>query len=108
MKLGRLEVAYVGGVAALTAIATSDPNHFRESAFVTALVLCLPALVAALPVLYVAASTAFNVTGADDGGTSWPVTATYVLVLTATAALNVYLLRTLARRRRSKVDVPTT
>lgn len=104
----KLAAAYVGGVAVLAAVATSDPNHFRHWAFVAALVLCLPALVAVLPVLYVAASTAFNVTGADSGGTRWPVTATYVVVLTAAAALNVYLLRVFARRRRGKVDLPTT
>ena len=93
-----IEVGYVVTVVVLAAIATSDPNEFRPPLFVAALVLCLPALIAMLPVLYVAASTAFNLTGADTGGTGWPVTATYAVVLGLTAVLNVVLLRVVLRR----------
>jgi hypothetical protein len=96
------EVLYVATVAALTAAATWDPNHFDNTLWVLALLLCLPALVAALPVLYLSAATAWNLTGADDGGVGWPVTATSVVVLCATAAVNVVGLRLLERRRRRR------
>ena len=57
-------------------------------------------LLAVLPVLYLATATAWNVTGADNGGLRWPVTATYVLVLTLAALLNVALWRFATTTRR--------
>jgi hypothetical protein len=60
-----------------------------------------------LPVLYLTAATAWNVTGADTGGLRRPVTATYVLVLNLTALLNVALVRmaTVARKRRREHSI---
>ncbi len=69
--------------------------------------LCLPAMLVMLPALYLLAAIAWNVTGADHGGTTWPVTATYVLVLSVTAIVNVLLLRWLSDgRRRRRVGEP--
>jgi hypothetical protein len=65
-------------------------------------VLCLPSLILLLPVLYVAVSTAFNMTGADTGGITGPVTATYVVVFTLMAVLNVVVVNTALRSRRRK------
>jgi len=98
-----IEVGYVVTVAALAAFATSNPTDFRRWAWGAVLVLCLPALIPMLPVLYVAASTAFNVTGADNGGTHWPVTATYVVVLTLAAILNVGLFRLITKTRHRQI-----
>ncbi|MCU1360734.1 MAG: hypothetical protein JWN99_2023 [Ilumatobacteraceae bacterium] len=86
------EAVYVVAVAASTAVAMSDPNHPRSAFLIAALVLALPCSAAALPVLYVAGSVAWNLTNADDGGLAWPVTATYVVVLGLAAAMNVFLL----------------
>jgi hypothetical protein len=98
-----IEVAYLGGVAILATVATSDPNHPRRWALLAVLAVCLPALVALLPVLYVAVSTAFNVTHADNGGTRWPVTATYVVVLSVAAATNVILVLCVTRARQRRL-----
>jgi hypothetical protein len=99
-----VEACYVVAIATLAAIATSDPTHLRRRVFATTLALCLPALIGLLPVLYIVVSTAFNLTGADNGGIGWPVTATYALVLGFGAAMNVVLFRIFlspGRRRRS-------
>ncbi len=95
------EIGYIAGIAGLTTFATSDPNHFRSGAWVAAIVLTLPAFLPMLPVLYLSAAVAWNVTGADSGGLRWPVSATYVAALTLTAFLNVVLgrLATNARRK---------
>ena len=90
------EVLYVAVVVVLTTIATSD-RHFTKWAWIGALLLSLPALLAMLPVFYVTAATAWNVTGAGDGGTMWPVTATYVVLLALAAVLNV--IRCVSSRR---------
>jgi hypothetical protein len=96
-----VEVSYVVLVIALTLFAASDPNDIRAGAWISALALCLPTIIGVLPVLYIAAAFAWNITGADNGGTTWPVTATYVVVLALTALLNVALVRFLADRRRA-------
>jgi hypothetical protein len=95
-------VAYVALVTAVMGWAMADPNHPRRGAFVGALVLCLPSLVAALPVLYVSLAFAWNATGADAGGATWPVTVAYALVAGLVSAGNVWLIgRLRARPRRS-------
>ncbi len=99
-----VEVAYVVAVGVITFLATRDPNHFRRGWWVASLVLCLPAMVAVLPVLYVAGAAAWNITGADHGGTAWPVTATYVAVLILAAIVNVVLARWRLRRHRPGDD----
>ncbi len=93
------------GIAGLTTFATSD-RHFTGWAWIAALLLSLPALLAMLPALYLTAAAAWNATGAGDGGTMWPVTTTYALVLATAAVLNVILLRlvTKVRARRQGLD----
>jgi uncharacterized membrane protein YqjE len=99
-----VEIGYVIAIAALTAFATSNPNEFRNGAWIAALVLSLPMLLAALPVLYLAAAVAWNLTDADNGGLRWPVTATYVLVLVLAALLNVALWRSATTTRQRRID----
>ena len=96
------EGAYLAVVTVLTVVATSDPNDFRPWAWTATLVLCLPAVIATAPVLYVITSSAWNLTGADNGGTAWPVTAAYVFVMVLTAVLNVIALRLASDRRRRR------
>ena len=105
----RVEAGYVATVAILAVIATNDPNQKVLWAFIASLVLCLPSMIAVVPVFYVAVSTAFNITGADNGGSTWPVTATYVAVFVLAAVLNVLLVELVRRsrqRRRAAVSVP--
>ena len=92
-------VGYVSLVAVLAVVATADPNDQRIGAFRAVMVLCLPAMVAVLPVLYVVVSTVINVTSSDDGGVTWPVTVSYVVLFVAAAMLNCLLLERLLRRR---------
>jgi hypothetical protein len=86
-----LEVGYVATVAILAIVATSDPNHVVRGALVATVASCLPSLLLLLPVLYVVAGTAWHLSGADAGGSTWPVNAAYVAVFTAAAVLNVGL-----------------
>jgi membrane protein implicated in regulation of membrane protease activity len=92
------EAAYVAGVGMVTFLATQHPNHFRPNWWIAALVVCLPAMIAMLPVLYVTGAAAWNITGADNGGVAWPVTATYVGVLVLAAIVNVAVIRWWIRR----------
>jgi hypothetical protein len=99
------EVGYVATVAILAIVATSDPNQVARGALVATAASCLPSLLLLLPVLYVVVGTAWNLTGADAGGTTWPVTAAYVVVFTAAAVLNVGLVSMAIdahRRRRDR------
>jgi Kef-type K+ transport system membrane component KefB len=97
-----LEVGYVASVAILAIVATSDPNHMAYPAFDAALALCMPSLLLLLPAFYALVGNVWNVTGADHGGITWPVTAAYVVMFTAAAILNVGLVSMLvgARTRR--------
>jgi len=102
-----LSASYVAAVAAVAASAFSSPHEsFSWSREGTVMVLTLPALLPALPVLYVVGATAWNVTNADDGGPMWPVTLVYALLFAGIAVTNVWLLRllvvrlTVTRRRR--------
>jgi hypothetical protein len=58
-----------------------------------ALLVCLPAMVPCLPLLYLAGAAAWNLTGADHGGPAWPVTLTYTAVAVLAASLNVLVMR---------------
>jgi hypothetical protein len=92
-------MCYVLAVVAVAAAAMSDPNHPRMSLFIAAAVMCLPASVGAIPVLYVAAPLAWRLTDADSGGVTWPVTATYAAVAGFAAVANIMLLRGRRDRR---------
>ena len=92
---------YVATVAALAASAFSDRNAgFTWNREGVAMVLILPALLPALPLVYLLGAAAWSVTGADHGGPMWPVTTVYVVLFAGTAVANVWLLHLLARRRR--------
>ena len=92
---------YVGTVAALAASAFSDPSAgFTWNREGVAMALTLPALLPALPVVYLLGAATWSVTGADHGGPMWPVTAAYAVLFAATAVANLWLLHLLARRRR--------
>lgn len=93
------EACYIVAVMLVTAVAMSDPNHPRLPLFIAALVVCLPALVGGLPVLFGAGALAWGLTHADSGGVTWPVTATYTAVLGLTALANVMIVRTRRRTR---------
>jgi hypothetical protein len=100
--------SYVLLVAALAASAFWRPAEGFSLMEVAALVLTLPTLIAALPVIYVAGAGAWHLTGADSGGPMWPVTAVYATVFAAAAVVNVRVLRFLLMRlrRRRSPDVP--
>jgi len=99
-RFGVSSLVYVAFVMVMMTLATTDPNHPKRGLFVIALALCLPALVPALPVLYVAVALAWSVTNADSGGVTWPVTAAYVLAAALAAACNVWLVRRARRTLR--------
>lgn len=90
--------AYVLLVSVLALVATGDPNQVNRAPLVLALVLCLPVLVAGLAPLYIVIALAWNMTGADHGGPTWPVTMSYVLAFAAMACVNALVLRALVRR----------
>lgn len=93
-------LAYVAAVMVLMAFATTDPNHPKQGLFVIALALCLPALLPALPALFVVVAAVWRLTNADAGGVTWPVTVAYVVVSGAVAVGNVWLIRRFGRTRR--------
>ncbi|GAA1797844.1 hypothetical protein GCM10009795_049210 [Nocardioides hankookensis] len=82
-----LAAAYVVAVAVLTARAFSEADHDHWAAEIAAAVLTLPAIVPALPVIYVVGASAWNV------GPMWVVTLTFTLLMTVVACANVLLLR---------------
>ena len=98
-----IEVGYVATVAILGIVATADPNHKVRWALIATVLLCLPSLLPLLPVFYVVVSTAFNATGADTGGTTWPVTVAYVAVFTLAAVGNVLLVGAVLKTRTRRV-----
>lgn len=94
------EIAYVGVAAAPMALATAGgemSDHVRL--FQVALLVCLPAMVPCLPLLYLAGAAAWNLTGADRGGPAWPVMVTYTAVAVLAACLNVVAVRWWRARR---------
>ncbi len=97
-----VEVGYVATVAILALVATTDPTHIAYPAFDLTLGLSVPSLVLLSPAFYAVVGNAWHLTGADNGGITWPVTAAYVVMFTAAAVLNVVLanLAVQARRRR--------
>jgi hypothetical protein len=84
-------VAYVGGVTTFAAIAFSDRNGtFAWSRQGVAMLLTLPALLPALPLIYLAGAAIWNLTNADNGGPMWPVTVWYAALFGAVAVLNLW------------------
>lgn len=100
-------VLYVGTVAALAASAFSHPDAgFTWNREGVAMVLTLPALLPALPVVYLLGAAAWSVTGADRGGPMWPVTSAYAVLFAGAALANMWLLHRLVRRRHSHRPQP--
>ena len=91
---------YLLVVTVLMALATADPNRPRLGLFVASLVLCLPTMLAALPVFYFFLAMAWNLTDAGNGGPKWPVSAAYVVAIGLVAVGNVFVVRRAHRRRR--------
>jgi hypothetical protein len=82
-----IAVAYVVTVAALTARAFSEADQDHWGAEIAAAVLTLPAIVPALPLIYVVGAGAWNV------GPMWVVTLTFTLLMTGVAYANVLFVR---------------
>jgi hypothetical protein len=88
-----IAAAYIAVVCFLAASAFSGPDEgfsWREGA---AMCLTLPALVVALPVIYVLGALLWTVTDAGDGGPMWPVTVGFTVMFAVTALINVWVLR---------------
>jgi hypothetical protein len=80
-----------------------EPNEaFTWNREGVAMLLTLPALVPALPAVYLIGGAVWNVTGAGDGGPMWPVTLVYALMFAGVAGADVWLLLTALRTRRSR------
>ncbi len=93
-RIHALEAAYVALAGGLMAVATAGgdmADHVRL--FQIALLVCLPAMVPCLPLLYLAGAAAWNLADADHGGPVWPVMLTYTAVGVLAALLNVMALR---------------
>lgn len=94
---------YVGAVAALAASAFWTPDAtFTWSREGVAMLLTLPALLFALPVIYLVGAGLWSVTDAGSGGPMWPVTAGYALMFAGVALANVWLLRGVRGRRQTR------
>ncbi|MFL6139253.1 MAG: hypothetical protein ACJ74O_15820 [Frankiaceae bacterium] len=92
--------AYVLAVVALAASAFADRDAAFGWAEGSAMLLTLPAIVVALPAIYVVGAALWSITDAADGGPMWPVTLAYALMLGGTAVGNLWLLHRLSARRR--------
>lgn len=94
-----LATAYVGTVGVLAATAFPGAGRFGW-AEALALLLTLPALLVALPAIYLLGSGAWALTGADEpGAATWPVTLAYTVVLVTVAVANLWLVARLRRAR---------
>ena len=82
---------YIAVPMLLVFVGEVDPNHPRPLPVVLALVMCLPAIVATFPVLYLGLALLWKITGANDGGAAWPLTIAWLAVVGATALCNVIL-----------------
>ena len=92
---------YVGAVSALAASAFWRPDEgFTWNREGLAMLLTLPALLAALPAVYLLGAAVWNLTGAGDGGPMWPVTLAYTLMFACVAAVNAFLVIMAFRRLR--------
>jgi hypothetical protein len=90
---------YVVLVAVLTAASFHEAGQGFSAVEAATLVLLLPTVLVALPVIYLVGAGAWAVTDAGGGGPMWPVTVVFVLMLGSVAVANLWLLRRLLRRR---------
>jgi hypothetical protein len=89
---------YLVVVGVLAGLAWHDPNAGFGHVELAALLLTLPALIVAIPFVYVIGAMAWNITNADSGGPMWPVTTCFVVMFVVVAAVNVLLAVRLAHR----------
>ncbi|MDM7831357.1 hypothetical protein [Cellulomonas edaphi] len=94
-----LAVVYVVGIAVLAAATFPGHDTFSWSREGLLLLLTMPAIVVGLPVVYVAGTVAWNLSGADSGGPQWVVSLVYAVVFAAVAAADVALVLLVVRRR---------
>ena len=102
-------VGYVLVDAVLGALAFSS-EQAHPAVEVAAFVLVLPAVIVALPVIYVVGAMAWHLRDALAGRPMWPVTVTFTVLFAATAILNVILAwltwSSRGRKRPDFLDVP--
>lgn len=91
---------YVGVVAALAADAFSGRDATFGWAEGGAMLLTLPAVIPAVPVMYLLGAGIWNITNADSGGPMWPVTLVYAFMFVGVAVVNLWGLRWVLRRWR--------
>jgi hypothetical protein len=89
---------YVAVVAVLTGASFRDAGQGFSAVELAALVMLLPAVVVALPLIYLVGAGAWSLTDAGDGGPMWPVTVVFVVMFVGVAVANLWLLRRLLRR----------
>ncbi|MEI8240262.1 MAG: hypothetical protein WCI22_12670 [Actinomycetota bacterium] len=92
-----LQAGYVAVVVALAFIGEIDPNHPRPVPVIAAVVLSLPLVIVAFPLLYLLLALLWRVTDADRGGSTWMITLIWLVALGLAAMGNVMLFE----RRRS-------
>ena len=101
-------MVYVATVAGLAANAWSRQQGFGWSE-AAAMILTLPTLVPALPLIYVIGAAIWHATRADNGGPMWPVTLVYTTMFATIALVNVLLLhRALTLRRAARTAARNT
>jgi hypothetical protein len=93
---------YVGAVSVLAASAFWSPNEaFTWNREGVAMLLTLPALLPALPAIYLLGAAVWHLTDAGGGGPMWPVTVLYTAMFAGVAAVNAWLLLRALRTRRT-------
>ena len=98
-----MSVLYVATVAALATDALGRQQQGFRWSEAAALILTLPMVVPALPLIYVFGAAIWNATRADSGGPMWPVTLVYSSMFAIIALVNVLLLhRVLTLRRHAR------
>ena len=90
---------YVAVVAVLAARSFWSRDQGFSVTEALAFALTLPAMLVAIPAVYVLGAAAWSVTDAGDGGAMWPVTVAFTLMLAGTAVANVWVVRRLVRGR---------
>lgn len=91
-------LAYVVLETALAAYAFSG-EAAHQRAEITAFVLALPAMIVAIPVVYLVGAAAWSLRDQHAGHPIWPVTVTFALLFAVTATANVVLVRLVASWR---------
>lgn len=94
---------YVAVVATLVATSFRSAGQGFSMTEGAAFALTLPVLVVALPVVYLVGAGIWSLTNAGDGGPMWPVTLVFVVMFTVIAVANLWVLRRLVRRLRTRV-----